>query len=144
MSEAFIHYLWQFQYFGKTDLLTTAGEIIHIFETGNRNDHAGPDFQNARIKIGEMMWVGSVEIHIHASGWIEHRHDADEAYDNVILHVVWKDDKPVRRNDDSLLPTIELKDRVAEDLLLKYKKLLQSTDEIPCAASLPQISGIIK
>src|SRR5690349_23420450 len=144
MSEAFIHYLWQYQYFAKADLLTTSGEVVQIFETGIRNSHAGPDFLNARIKIGEMIWVGSVEIHIHASGWIEHRHDADEAYDNVILHVVWKDDKPVQRNDGSLMPTIELKSRVDEGLLLKYKKLVQSTDDIPCAASFPQVPQIIR
>ena len=106
MSEAFIHYLWQFQYFAKTDLLTTAGEVVHVFETGNRNDHAGPDFQNARIKIGEMMWVGSVEIHVHSSSWQLHNHNVDEAYENVVLHVVWNDDKPVKRIDGSLIPTM--------------------------------------
>jgi len=144
MAEAFLHYLWQFQYFAKHDLLTTTGETIRIFETGNRNADAGPDFLNARVKIGAMEWVGSVEIHVHASGWTDHNHGADEAYENVILHVVWSDDKPVKRNDGSLLPTLELKKRVDEGLVLKYKKLLASVDTIPCAPSILQVPALIR
>jgi len=144
MAEAFLHYLWQFQYFAKQNLLTTTGEVIRIFETGNRNTHAGPDFLNARVKIGAVEWVGSVEIHVHASGWTDHNHDADEAYENVILHVVWRDDKPVKRNDGSLLPTLELKQRVDEGLVLKYKKLLNAVDSIPCAPSILQVPELTR
>ena len=64
MSEAFLHYLWQFQYFNKNELQTTSGEPIQIFSPGMRNSHAGPDFSNARMKIGNMEWVGRAEIHI--------------------------------------------------------------------------------
>ncbi len=95
MSESFLHYLWQFQYFNKQDLRTSDGEPVSIFHAGYRNTHAGPDFQDIRIKIGAVEWSGSAEIHINASGWIDHRHDHDAAYDTVALHVVWNNDKPV-------------------------------------------------
>jgi hypothetical protein len=46
-----------------------------------------------------MEWIGNVEIHINASGWTDHKHDSDDAYENVILHVVWKEDKKIKRKD---------------------------------------------
>ena len=144
MSESFIHYLWQFQYFSKSSLQTTQGEEIVIFHPGFKNSHAGPDFYQSRIKIGELEWVGSVEIHIHSSSWQAHNHNVDEAYENVVLHVVWKDDKPVKRIDGSLIPTIELKSRVDDVLQFAYKKLVNSPEEIPCTSSFEKVSEITK
>ena len=108
MNEYFLHYIWQYQYFDKCDLMTTSGEPVSIFVPGIRNNHSGPDFFNAKIRIGKMDWVGNVEIHIDSSGWTAHHHDVDSAYENVILHVVWKEDKKIARKDHSELPTIEL------------------------------------
>ncbi|SKC45351.1 DUF2851 family protein [Ohtaekwangia koreensis] len=142
MSESFLHYLWQFQYFNKQDLRTSDGEPVSIFHAGYRNTHAGPDFQDIRIKIGAVEWSGSAEIHINASGWIDHRHDHDAAYDTVALHVVWNNDKPVTRKDGSVLPTLELKNRVEDDLLLRYKTLANNPEEIPCATSFSKVSEL--
>lgn len=144
MSEAFLHYLWQFQYFDKNELKTTTGESIQIFNPGTRNTHAGPDFHNARIKIGDMEWIGSAEIHIQASGWMEHRHDRDPTYENVVLHVVWKNDKIIKRNDGSLLPTLELLNRVNENFFLEYQRLVNSPENIPCSSFLGQVQEIAK
>jgi hypothetical protein len=142
MNESFLHYIWQYQYFNKAELLTSLGEPIHIFSPGYRNSDAGPDFLNAKVRIGEMQWVGNVEIHIFASGWMQHAHNEDRAYDNVILHVVWKNDKPVTANDGNVLSTLELSERVDENLLVNYKNLISSVDEIPCAHSLPSVKRI--
>jgi hypothetical protein len=144
MNESFLHYVWQFQYFEKSGLQTTDGDEVTIFNPGNRNTHAGPDFQNARIRIGSIDWVGNAEIHIHSSGWTDHKHDTDNAYDNVILHVVWSEDKKIKGRDGSMLPTIELKKRVAEQLLLQYKKLVNRPEKIPCASFLEKVSPIKK
>jgi len=144
MSEAFLHYIWQFQYFDKHELQTTSGDPIQIFNPGNRNFHAGPDFQNARMKIGGMEWIGSAEIHVQGSGWTEHKHDIDAAYENVILHVVWKNDKAIQRKDGSLLPTLELMNRVSDKFFLNYQRLVNSPETIPCAPFLTQVQDIIK
>jgi hypothetical protein len=144
MSEAFLHYIWQFQYFDKHELQTTSGDPIQIFNPGNRNSHSGPDFQNARMKIGGMEWIGSAEIHVQGSGWTEHKHDLDAAYENVILHVVWKNDKPIQRKDGSLLPTLELMNRVSDKFFLNYQRLVNSPETIPCAPFLTQVQDIIK
>ncbi len=144
MNESFLHYLWQMQYFNKADLRTTDGEKIEILSPGTLNTHAGPDFANARVKIGDMGWVGSVEIHTHSSTWLEHHHDHDRAYDNVILHLVWQHDKAILRNDKTLLPTLELRGRVDEALIKTYRQLIGSSFSIPCQRSLPNIDELTK
>ena len=97
MTESFLHYVWQYQYFDRSDLRTTDGEPVSVFVPGIKNSDAGPDFFNARIRIGAVSWIGNVEIHIFSSGWTAHKHDLDDAYENVILHVVWKEDKKIKR-----------------------------------------------
>ena len=144
MSEAFLHYLWQFQYFDKNELQTTSGDSIQVYNPGIRNAHAGPDFQNARIKIGGMEWIGSAEIHIQASGWMDHKHDRDPAYDNVILHIVWDNDMVIRRSDGSLMPTFVLANRVDQKCFLDYQRLINSPEQIPCAQFIDQVNAIVR
>ncbi len=143
MNESFLHYLWQFQYFEKKDLLSSDGEPITVLKTGMLNSNAGPDFFNAKIKIGELEWVGNVEIHIKSSDWYAHHHEKDSAYNNVILHVVWDNDKPVARNGTSI-PTLELKNRVDPSLLHEYKRLINSSSSIACQKNFPHVDELIK
>lgn len=144
MTESFLHYVWQFQYFDKKDLLTTAGDTLAIFSTGFRNTNAGPDFFQARVKVGAMEWIGSVEIHIFSSGWVDHRHSTDPAYDNVVLHVVWKSDLDVVRTDGSPIPTIELGARIQDSLVLQYARLMRNPETVPCAGLLSRVNNIVK
>ena len=62
--EDFLHYIWKFRLFDKQDLKTNDGENLEIFSAGIQNLDSGPDFQNARIKIGETIWAGNVEVHL--------------------------------------------------------------------------------
>jgi hypothetical protein len=144
VTESFLHYIWQFQYFTKEALKTSQGEVLQIFQPGIVNTNAGPDFSNARIKIDNLEWRGSVEIHIKSSGWIDHHHNADHAYEKVILHVVWEDDKPILRSDGSSMPTLELKSRVDPSLWERYKKLITNTESIPCANHWSDVPEITK
>ena len=144
MHESFLHYLWQMQYFDKSNLLTTAGESVQIFNQGNANTNAGPDFSNARVRIGPIDWIGSVEVHVNSSMWFEHHHEVDSAYDNVILHLVWKHDKDVIRTDGTILPTLEVRDRVEESLLRRYRQLAGSAFSIPCKRSLPEVNEVVR
>jgi len=120
------------------------GDPIQVFHPGVRNSNAGPDFNEAKIIIGELEWRGSVEIHIKASGWNDHRHGDDAAYENVILHVVWENDKPILRTDGTRMPTLELKNRVDLSLWNRYKKLFTSTETIPCAKSWNSVPEMVK
>ena len=111
MKEDFLYYLWQYQQFDKTDLRTDAGEPLAVLKTGMRNTDAGPDFSEAKLRIGEVEWAGSVEMHLRASDWNRHGHQHDEKYQNVTLHVVWENDAQVLRPDGTLMPTLALKDK---------------------------------
>jgi len=144
VTESFLHYIWQFQYFRKDDLKTSKGEALQVFQPGIRNSNSGPDFEEAKVKIGKLEWRGSVEIHIKASGWNDHHHSADQAYEKVVLHVVWENDKTIQRTDGSIMPTLELKNRVDPSLWNRYKTLFTSAESIPCATSWHKIPDIIK
>ncbi len=144
MNESFLHYLWQFQYFDKNDLRSAEGEPISILKAGFLNSNSGPDFSEAKIKIGGIEWAGAVEIHIKSSDWQAHHHETDAAYENVVLHVVWDNDKPVIRKDKTVIPTLELKNRVDVSLLKEYKKLINSPGAIACEKSFPHVENLVK
>ncbi len=144
MKENFLHFVWQYQYFSKAELKTSQGESIHIIHPGSHNTNAGPDFINSKIKIGDMEWAGNVEIHYNASDWFAHAHEQNTAYDNVALHVVWKNNKEALRKDGTSIPTIELKGRVDEKLILNYSTLVKTKDAIPCAAFFTTVADIKK
>lgn len=144
MTESFLHYVWQLQYFRKDDLKASSGENILVLHPGTHNTDSGPDFSNARIKIDELEWRGSVEIHIKASGWNDHKHSTDEAYEKVVLHVVWENDKPINRTDGSAMPTLELKNRVDIALWNRYQKLYTSAETIPCSSNFKTVPDMNK
>jgi hypothetical protein len=144
MQESFLHYIWQFQYFDKIDLTSTQGETLQVIRTGIHNTHAGPDFSDAKVRIGLMSWAGNVEIHVASSEWESHRHHLDRSYDSVILHVVWEDDKPVKLEDGSLLPTLVLKGKIDPQLLARYRKLMGTSFLIPCARQFAHVPNVIK
>ena len=88
MNEDFIQFIWKHRLFDDQAMQTKDGQQVKILHPGQLNTDSGPDFFNARIKIGETSWAGNVEIHQKASDWYRHKHELDSAYDNVVLHVV--------------------------------------------------------
>ncbi len=138
MNEKLLQFIWQFQYFNKTDLQTNKNEQLQILHTGLHNTDQGPDFSNARLVIDQTTWVGSVELHIKSSDWQKHNHQLDLRYDNVILHVVWEDDL---RGPDAI-PVLELKSRVSKLMLKKYDELMSAASFIPCEKSIHTVKDI--
>ena len=142
-TEDFLHYVWKFRLFDKTGLKTVEGESIEIYSAGLSNTDAGPDFQNARIKIGDTTWAGNVEIHVRSSDWRKHNHNNDKAYDNVILHVVYRDDEPVVLLNGRRLPTFELENRINPDLYNRFHSLIYGNQSIiPCEGSIGHVDDI--
>lgn len=138
MQEAFVQFIWKMQLFTASTLSTTDGEPISIIQRGELNTHSGPDFLHARIRIGETLWVGNVEIHLRSSGWLAHQHHTDRAYDNVILHVVYEHDMP-----HSDIPTLEIKNIIDPGLADRYTYLMQTASWIPCEKHIPQVPPIV-
>ena len=133
MKETFLYYLWENRLL-KGELYTTDGQSIEIVNTGYRNLDSGPDFLEAKIKIGETLWAGQVEIHVLTSDWNRHHHQSDKAYDNVVLHVVYENDAKV--ND---IPVLELKGKFDTNIFDNYQRFLSTKGWIPCEKSLSKV-----
>lgn len=138
MSEDFMHYLWQFKLYSPGLYKTTEGDVLEIIHPGLLNSDSGPDFFNAKIRIGSTLWAGNVELHLKSSDWYQHSHHTDHSYDNVVLHVVFENDKTAQTSSASNIPTWIMP--VDESLLHRYKKLYQSKLWIPCAEDIHRIS----
>ena len=77
IDESLVSFIWQHCYFNTAHLSTTSNEKILIKHPGYLNIHAGPDFIESKIKIGDINWVGSVEVHVNSSQWKTHDHSSD-------------------------------------------------------------------
>ncbi len=141
MKEDFLHYVWQYKKFDFSNLMTVYGEEVTIINSGQFLQMSGPDFFNAQMVIGDQKWAGNVEIHVKSSDWYLHNHENDTNYDNVILHVVWENDTPIFRKNNSEIPTLELKKYVFNEVLENYKKLKTQKSWIYCESEISSIDG---
>jgi hypothetical protein len=137
MNEEFLNYLWLNQLFTADKL--SDGEPFTVLKPGQQNSDSGPDFFNARIKIGDTTWAGNVEIHTRSSDWYRHKHENNPAYDNIILHVVFEDDQAVFRKNNEKMPTLVLQHQFNEGIFEKYQAFIASTKWIACEDSIAQI-----
>lgn len=144
MREDILQYLWQFGNFSTKPIFTSENEKIEIYSKGILNINEGPDFLHAKIKIGEIEWAGSVEIHVKSSDWNLHKHSNHKAYENVILHVVYENNKPIFDAKNKLIPTLELKQIIDNEMLKKYYALINNQSTLACASHFSNIESVIK
>ena len=111
---------------------------MEIISTGQFNRNQGPDFQNARIRIGTTILAGNIELHLTEADWTRHAHTNDPNYRNIILHVLWEHPGQVRLP----LPTLVLKDRVSKILLQRYGELMRNKYFVPCTNSIHQVPAL--
>ena len=140
MKEAILQYVWKHKLFYQNQLYTVDGEKVEIIDVGKYNVDGGPDFFNSKIKIGNTLWAGNVEIHSQSSDWLKHQHQFDKAYDSVILHVVGEANGEVFRTDGSKIPQLVL--TFPPKIETNYETLLNNQQWIPCADKLEQIPSI--
>ena len=86
ITERLLQFIWQFQYFNKGELRSTSGETIEVIFPGTNNTNQGPDFNDAKIKIGKTTWAGNVELHLRSSDWNRHNHQNDKNYKKEKSH----------------------------------------------------------
>ena len=137
--EKLLHYVWKHKLLPLKALLTTDGQELEIIDPGLANTNAGPDFFNAKVRIGDTLWAGNVEIHLKSSDWYRHGHDTDEAYDNVILHIASVIDSEVTTNSGKKLPQLQLD--IPADLHLRYENLQKTEDYPRCFRIIPSIDS---
>jgi hypothetical protein len=140
-----LQFIWQNGHFNKANLLTTSTEPLQIIRAGTLNFNQGPDFLDGKIKIGDTIWAGNIELHVRSSHWELHKHTGDSNYGNVILHVVWQHDAEVMNNRPLAIPTLELEDKVPKLLMEKYDQLMNNPSIIPCEkviSSVPELTWL--
>ncbi len=141
MPEEFLQYIWESRQFISKDIETTQGETLEILNPGKRNTDSGPDFFNAKIRIGQTIWAGNIEIHKKASHWNQHKHQHDKNYDNVILHVVESADVVIKRSNGEPIPTLILE--YPQHLQQNYQSLLDAQTWIACEEQFYKIDPVI-
>lgn len=142
MTEDFLHYIWKFRLFNTAILKTSTGEELQILHPGTHNTNGGPDFLQAKIKIGNQIWVGNVEIHIRAGDWHRHTHTDDIHYKNVILHVVFENDKEVYLHKPGDLPVFEMAGYMLHSQWASYQRWMSSKTWIPCQNELHRVDHL--
>ena len=138
MKEDFLYYLWENRLLNGA-LETVQGQPVEIIHPGFRNQNSGPDYLEAKIRIGEQLWAGQVEIHVRTSDWNRHGHQYDKAYRNVVLHVVYEHDRNV--ND---LPVLVVRDRFEYSLYHRYEGFLASQRWIACERRLEEVQAFTR
>ena len=140
--EELMQYVWHHRLWVATDMHTNDGRSVAVVDVGQLNRNAGPDFFNAKVRIGDQMWCGNVEIHVRASDWFRHGHDRDRAYDTVILHVVQFDDCPIQTPDGRTIPQIVMP--CARNFAERYNEFVNNrANALACAVELPQMSPVV-
>jgi hypothetical protein len=142
--EDFLQLVWKYQYFDRKDLKTVGGQSVQILNVGFHNQGEGPDFRDATVAIDGITLHGHVEVHRMASDWKQHAHGGDPAYNSVVLHVVWENDREVLRNDGTMMPTIEMKGKIFLEIWRNYQQLLDFKSDLPCAHALSHVPEIIR
>lgn len=124
-SEKELYDVWTRQEF-KDVFKTIDGEEISVLDPGFRsNDLPGPDFKNARIRIGNITYVGDVEIDPDYNDWKNHGHNIDSRYNKVILHLSLSNKNHynhVYNKDGRKIPTVCLLDFIKVEAASVPKK----------------------
>lgn len=138
--ETLIQYVWKHKLFPLQPLTTMDGHPVEVIDPGLHNRNTGPDFFNAKVRIGDTLWVGNVEIHDKASDWHAHGHDRDPRYDNVILHVCGNLDTNAKNSKGEFLTQLCLS--IPQFVLDHYQELLRTDSYPPCYRVIPSLTRL--
>lgn len=116
---------------------------LRLMRAGRAGRGPGPDVREAAFQHEDGVLVtGDVEVHLRASDFVRHGHATDPAYDRVVLHLVWEDDRGLPAGTPTPLPGGELVPTVAVGPALggdpqRLRQLVRRgpSGTEPCAAS---------
>ena len=140
MKEEFLHYMWKYSLYDKERLVDNEKNKIIVLDPGEYNRDSGPDFFNARISVAGTIWAGNVEIHSKSSHFDNHGHQNDPAFNNVILHIVAENDKPVFNSKGEELLTAEIS--FDQSYYEKYTSLISNPYIIACQDDIKKLDII--
>lgn len=129
-KEELLHYIWKFRLYPFNSLETMDGQRIEVIDPGMHNQHAGPDFFNAKVRIGDKIWVGDIEIHRSSDEWERHGHHTDKSYNSVILHLSERLGRVIKNESGEELPQCKLP--VSDEIRRNSDYLIHSHSAVPC------------
>ena len=135
--ERLLHYVWKHKILPLKPLTTDDGQELEVIDPGLHNHDQGPDFFNAKIRLGGTVWAGNVEVHLRSSDWYRHGHETDPAYNSVILHVVGEIDGEVTTQDGKTPAQVRLD--IPESIRRSYDELCRTEDYPRCHRIIPSI-----
>jgi len=143
MTEALLHTIWKYKLLGLAEFTGTKNETITVVSIGEHNQDSGPDFFNSKISINNLLLAGNVELHVKTSDWLRHKHEGNQAYNNLVLHVVYEHDTELVQNERFNVSVLELKSYIKEPLLQQYNAIEYSKQTIACGKSIASVPGHI-
>lgn len=137
--EQLLHYAWKYRLYD-SPLTTSDGQEVEVIDVGLSNTNAGPDFFNAKVRIGDKLWAGNVEIHLSSGDWYKHGHQLDKSYNSVILHVAQKMDTIVCNESGQEVPQCQLV--LPRKFRDNYEYLISSDVSLPCSNFIGSVPSI--
>lgn len=132
ISENELQNIWKKQSFTST-LQTQSGDLVSVLSIGEHNTSAsGPDFKSARLRIGNLVYVGDIEIDSDYNNWKTHGHNIDSKYNKVILHISLTNTNNqhyIYTKDGRKVPTLTLGKFVKKELFTKVNSVIQERNE---------------
>ncbi len=138
--ERLLQYVWQHRLYPLGTLRTTRGATVEVVNPGLPNGDAGPDFFNAQVRVDGQLLVGNVEIHTVSTEWFRHGHDRDPRYNNVVLHVVERDEGAAVTHEGREVPQLVLP--VPKEVTDNYNELLREAEFPPCHRHVEQLDAL--
>jgi len=139
VSEKRLYDIWKDQKLLK-ELKTVSGEDVTVLNVGDMDlSVSGPDFKNARIRIGNFTYVGDIEIDGDYKDWKHHGHNIDNKYNKVVLHasLLNKFNQPyVYTKEGRKVPTVCLAEHLPEEVITNLSKkmvLPENGDSLKCS-----------
>jgi hypothetical protein len=148
VPEKFLYEIWKERDF-LGNFITNNGEQIQIIDPGLENKELdGPDFLNAKIKIGNITFTGDVEIDSFASDWKDHGHYLNNKYNKVILHLFFGNGENtgyVFTADGRKVHSIEIKKHIKDNVSKAIQKAILSERQnrigkMPCIETNKKLS----
>lgn len=136
MTEKYLHFLWKMKKIPAIGLKLTDNRLMDVIHFGYHNrNQSGPDFSMGIINLDGTDLIGPIEMHLRSSDWYRHKHHLDANYDNVILHVVYEDDRSVVQKGRRI-PTLELREMVDPLHRNNYQSGRIGNEELSCKRSI--------
>lgn len=147
IHERFLRHLWSNLYLHQSKLRTADNQSVRVLDVGSLNLDGGPDFLDAKIKIGPVTYCGDVEIHRNAFEWLQHQHQRDPRYNKVILHVVLEADpmqQPILVQSGRTVPLLVLEPFLSQSIRhLWHKTILDERARVSQHIKCYRVNGVV-